>query len=71
MSIPVEIFLSAPPPPPPPGDEHREQFEEWLSIHAKSTRSSVTSMTEYEEIKRYLLNGNQSESKLIEMSKVE
>ena len=50
-------------------DEHREQFEEWLSIPAKSDRSSVISTTEYEAIRRYLLNGNQSESKLIEMSK--
>ena len=52
-------------------DEHRQQFEQWLSIHAKSDRSSVISTTEYEAIKRYLLNGNQSESKLIEMSKYE
>ena len=52
-------------------DEHREQFEEWLSIHAKSERSSIVSTTEYEAIKRYLLNSNQSESKLIEMSKDE
>ena len=44
--------------------EHREQFEEWLSIHAKSGRSSVISTTEYEAIKRYLSNGNQSESKV-------
>ena len=27
-------------------DEHHEQFEEWLSIHAKSERSSVISTTE-------------------------
>ena len=52
-------------------DEHREQLEEWLSIHAKSDRSLVISTTEYEAIRRYLLNGNQSESKLIEMSKDE
>ena len=45
-------------------DEHREQFEYWLSIHAKSDRSSVISTTEYDAIKRYLLNGNQSESKV-------
>ena len=45
-------------------DEHREQFEQWSSIHAKSDRSSVISTTEYEAIKRYLLNGNQSESKV-------
>ena len=52
-------------------DEHREQFGHWLSIHAKSDRSSVISTTEYDAIKRYLSNGNQSESKLIEMSKDE
>ena len=53
-------------------DEHLdEQFEEWLFFHAKSDRSSVISTTEYEGIERYLLNGNQSESKLIEMSKNE
>ena len=45
-------------------DEHREQFEYWLSIHAKSDRSSVISTTEYDAIKRYLSNGNQSESKV-------
>ena len=44
--------------------EHREQFEYWLSIHAKSDRSLVISTTEYDAIKRYLLNGNQSESKV-------
>ena len=27
-------------------DEHHEQFEEWLSINAKSERSSVISTTE-------------------------
>ena len=43
-------------------DEHR--FEYWLSIHAKSDRSSVISTTEYDAIKRYLSNGNQSESKV-------
>ena len=52
-------------------DEHREQFEYWLSIHVKSDRSSVFSTTEYDAIKIYLSNGNQSESKLIEMSKDE
>ena len=52
-------------------DEHHEQFEEWLSIHAKSKRFSVILITEYEAIKRYLLNDNQSELKLIEMSKDE
>ena len=45
-------------------DEHREQLEEWLSIHAKSDRSSVISTTEYEAIRRYLSNGNQSKSKV-------
>ena len=34
--------------------EHREQFEYWLSIHAKSDRSSVILTTEYDAIKRYL-----------------
>ena len=45
-------------------DEHRKQLEEWLSIHAKSDRSSVISATEYEGIRRYLSNGNQSKSKV-------
>ena len=45
-------------------DERREQLEEWLSSHAKSDRSSVISTTEYEAIRRYLSNGNQSESKV-------
>ena len=45
-------------------DENCEQLEEWLSIHAKSDRSSVISNTEYEAIRRYLLNGNQSKSKV-------
>ena len=45
-------------------DEHREQFKYWLSIHAKSDRPSVISTTEYDAIKRYLSNGNQSESKV-------
>ena len=43
-------------------DEHCEQFEKWLFIHAKSERSSVILTTEYEAIKRYLLNESQSES---------
>ena len=45
-------------------DEPREQLKEWLSINAKSDRSSVSSTTEYEVIRRYLLNGNQSKSEV-------
>ena len=44
--------------------EHREQFKYWLSIYAKSDRFSVISTTEYDAIKSYILNGNQSESKV-------
>ena len=42
--------------------EHREQFENWLSTHAKSHKSSVISTREYNAIKEYLLNGNQRQS---------
>ena len=42
--------------------EHCEQFENWLSAHAKSHKSSVISTREYNAIKEYLLNGNQRQS---------
>ena len=40
-------------------DEHREQWEEWLSIRAKSDRSSVISTSG-----DIYINGNQSKSKV-------
>ena len=42
--------------------EHHEQFENWLSAHAKSRKYSVISTREYNAIKEYQLNGNQRQS---------